>query len=434
LKPSGEALHYTSDHMSTVLNFEITEAQKAPAFPENANEWHDEPESRPHGQNCKYVGAKVFMLAPSWIGGLPLSYEKNARRCDNQSGAFGNLLKLPNGNWRVRGVLRGVYDTVPQTHYAGDYVFFITSGHYANVTRGGYVAAAGQETAEQYNITTESIDEKEPFDHAKIRELATTRRAERPNPPGRFRATWHNQALPQCLVSKVAGDFAASWTPRNKDFQFGAASQDDAVEYWSNAEFVPPDGIGYEIEIEVDGGAKLYQTAETHFTYTWEQRCGDFPGKLSARTAFRLYSALDGLRSRQSHERTFAWTVPFIADIAETEAEAAERIAAWGMTDRIAIPAGPVSTEKQILYGDLPIVLIGHKVGSFEEHDTLLSWQGEYFKPDGVCLIVHSPTSHERYEMRPDYVFGTYFIQTATGGRLLYRWDGGGAILEQDGA
>ena len=114
---------------------------------------------------------------------------------DEEVIAYSTLLQLPNGHWYVKGVLRGVFDTVPAKHSAESNVFFVRSGEYANVTTGGPVCSAGNATKEEYTITTSTVDHNEDIDYTKIKELQTVRRSERPNVPGRIRMCAHLQNI-----------------------------------------------------------------------------------------------------------------------------------------------------------------------------------------------------------------------------------------------
>ena len=102
---------------------------------------------------------------------------------DDEIVSYSTLAQLPNGHWYVKGVMRGVFDTVPRKHFAQTNVFFIRSSYYANVTTGGPVCREGNIVTEQYNITTSTVDHDEEMDYTKTKQLTTTRRAELPSVP-----------------------------------------------------------------------------------------------------------------------------------------------------------------------------------------------------------------------------------------------------------
>ena len=106
---------------------------------------------------------------------------------DDEIVSYSMLTQLPNGHWYVKGVMRGVFDTVPRKHFAQTNVFFIRSSYYANVTTGGPVCREGNIVTEQYNITTSTVDHDEEMDYTKTKQLTTTRRPELPSVPGKIR-------------------------------------------------------------------------------------------------------------------------------------------------------------------------------------------------------------------------------------------------------
>lgn len=90
---------------------------------------------------------------------------------------------MPNGNYRIYSVVRGVCDTVPQRHSTFSLCYFLNKEFMRNVTGLTYVVGKGFRTTEKYNITTASINAVEDFDEAKVTELETIDRANRPRPP-----------------------------------------------------------------------------------------------------------------------------------------------------------------------------------------------------------------------------------------------------------
>jgi len=165
--------------------------------------------------------------------------------------AFSALTQLPNGNWQVSGVLRGTYDTTPQKHAAGEFVYFIQSGHYGNVTRGGPVCKKGKSVKEFYNVTTATINKKEKFNALKVREWTTVRRAERPNVQGNIRLHAHN-LLSAYHAKKLAGDLKLEWSARNKKESLGCVSQCDVTDFWSGLPYTPPEGLVYLTDVYVN--------------------------------------------------------------------------------------------------------------------------------------------------------------------------------------
>lgn len=336
--------------------------------------------------------------------------------------AWSSLVELPNGHWWVQGILRGVHDTVPAAHTAGDTVFFLDSGTYANVTTGGPVITAGNTTTEAYNITTATVDKEEEMDYTKARTLTTVRRPERPNPPGRIRMS-DGRAEDDGRISVVVGDLVMSWTTRNKRFSYGCVSQEDIIEYFTGVPFEQPDGSDFLIKVFVAGNlVASHATEQSPWTYTWAQRCLDSQN-LTDTTRLEIYTRANGLESYQPQHRTFSWAIPAIVDGVETDEAALATLAAWGAADRIVVPAGPLATEQQYFYADRPVFVLGAAVAS-QVPGAIARQDGSWLYPDGRLLIVSGQTDVEVVAMDTGYTLASAYVPEASGGKIFYRWDG----------
>lgn len=340
---------------------------------------------------------------------------------DDEIVSYSTLAQLPNGHWYVKGVMRGVFDTVPRKHFAQTNVFFIRSSYYANVTTGGPVCREGNIVTEQYNITTSTVDHDEEMDYTKTKQLTTTRRPELPSVPGKIRMAAHLQA-DQYHTDKIAGDLSMSFIPRNKRQSFGCVSQNDEIEYWTKQDLVAEAGTDYIARVTVAGVSKDYTIDSSPFTYTWEQRCNDF-NSLNEKTMIELYARKGELLSYQAQERSFDWTIPTLVNCVASESDCAALLANWSIVDRVVIPDGDLATQKQIMFTDMPIVILGEKV-SAGTANAICSYDGDYFVANGQIMIVTGKNTYELYTMQPGYVFRSYFVPTATGGSMYYEWDG----------
>lgn len=323
--------------------------------------------------------------------------------------AYSTLVQLPNGHFQVKGIIRGIFDTVPVDHAPGEVIYFLEPGTYTNVLLDDPVAQAGLTSSGTYNITTASGDADEEFDPKKARSITTYRRSERPNPPGCFRMSAHlmnNEVNTETLV----GDLQLTWVPRSK-LTFGAVSQDDQVNYWSGLAFEAPEGMDYIMRIYV--GTEMvatYAEVEPHFTYTWAQRCRN-SRNLTDQTRIVLRSRMNGLESHQAQERVFEWKMPFLADGCASAAEAFSRLSLWGSFDRFVVPAGVSNSEYYVLYQDMPVLIIGEKfdtpvLGSIECQD------GKWIIANGQMLVINGQNSGNMVQMHEGFTlkqFGRYY-------------------------
>lgn len=341
---------------------------------------------------------------------------------DDEIMAYSTLIELANGHWYVKGVLRGVFDTVPKKHTAQAHVFFIRSGNYAQVTTGGPVCAAGEAVTEEYNITTATVKHKEDFDHTKVQSLTTKRRSLLPVVPGRFRIGAH-MAEEKVKGKDFAGDIRLSFAPRNNRQSFGAVSQDDVLEYWTKQPLEAAEGTDYFVRLTVGDEVREYAFPQSPITLGWEQHCLDFRN-LSDMVRLELFARRDGLLSYQAHERTFQWTIPVLVDVVASEDEARERLQAWGIVDRIVMPDGAMATSKQVMYKDLPLFALGEEAPPTED-GAIFGHDGKSYRLTGEILCVSGKAELTAYTMKKGYTFNSYYVPAAAGGEVQsYAWDG----------
>lgn len=343
---------------------------------------------------------------------------------DDEIMAYSALLQLPNGHWYVKGVLRGVFDTVPRKHTAQSNLFFIRSSYWTNVTTGGPVCKAGEIVTEEYNITTSTVDHHEEFDFVKVKRLTTSRRPELPCVPGRIRLAYHLKKE-SIHTEEIAGPLTLSWTPRNKRAQFGCVSQSDAKEYWTQQDFAAPEDVFTMIKVSVGAESKEYVTQkieDQEFLYTWEARCKDFKN-LMDETRIEIFAKQNDLLSYQPQQRRFKWNPPVMVEGKETELEAMLLIYDWSLKDRVKIPEGPVATQQQVLYTDMPILILGEKTRDDPAH-AILCYDGSFLAPNGQILIITEKNVYELYTMQEGFTFDSYFVPAAAGGKIRYQWDG----------
>ncbi|WP_371366316.1 hypothetical protein SRRS_07290 [Sporomusa rhizae] len=343
--------------------------------------------------------------------------------------AWSSIERLPSGNWQIKGLIRGAYDTVPQTHAPGSLFFFLEPQTYANVTTGGPVCKKGLTSTEFYNITTTSVTHvTEEFDNNKVQQFKTTRRAERPNAPGRFMMScWSKTEAIQ--HSQVAGNVRFNWVHRNKITQtYGVAAQSDVLEDFTQQEFELPPGAHYIAKILV-GLTKVaeYTVDGKEFTYTWADRCRD-SSNLADSTTVQVFTVQNGLESHQPQSRTFDWEIPLMIDACETELEAHTTLNAWANGNIIAVPESPYAAEFQRTFSQYSIFVLGTRVPA-NTPGSLIAHNGSGILPTGQILVVTGMSSYDIMTMGEFYTFRSNYVWNGSGGSNLYVYKEGGVEL-----
>ena len=343
--------------------------------------------------------------------------------------AYSGLSQLPNGNWRVLGVLRGIFDTVPQTHASTDTIIFLRSGHYQNVKTGGWVCGAGKTTTEHYSITTDSPTTKGQLNTALNVEYETGRRSERPTVPGRIRMSAHN-LNDQYYATKISGDLTITWKPRDKENSYIAVSQDDINDYYSKSAIEKPDGENYLVEVLVNGQSVRKDTVEDEsWYYSWGDRCKDC-SDVTAETTIQIYCEKNGLESWQRQERTVTWTIPTMIGIAHNLADALAIVAAMDKDGQIVMPEGVYNQTQYIDYADSPAVLIGTPAPSFDTPGAVMAANGAFWVPDGNVIRFSDATTYVEDLPVDGYTVRTWYKEAQLAVPDYYKWNATKNIFE----
>jgi hypothetical protein len=345
---------------------------------------------------------------------------------NNEVMSWSSVQRAPSGNWLIRGLIRGVYDTVPQKHNSGSTIFFLVPQTYANVTTGGPVCKKGLTVDEYYNITTTSVtNNTEEFDPNKTTELITVRRSERPNPPGCFKMRYDGK--PDAIrYEEVQRDVTFSWIHRNKVYQtYGIAAQSDAVEVFTGSEYTLPAGAEYVIKAFVLG-TKVgeYTTTDQNWKYTWAQRCKD-SDLHDTETLIEVYTKQDGLESYQPQRRFFNWEMPLMINACETQAEIEQFLMNWGNANLITVPSGSYSSTFYREYSRLNIFILGTRVADGTV-GAVLSQEGYSIMPNGKVAFITGQNAYEVVDVDEFYTFESRFTQENAGGDIRYVYHPGG--------
>lgn len=168
------------------------------------------------------------------------------------------------GTYTFTGILRGVLDTVPEDHAAGDRVWFVSDG--SATTR---EAAFTADQTETFKITMRNSVGESSLAAAAAVPVTTTSRGQKPYPPGNVIL---NGSTYETWWATTLNDLTLSWNHRNRVSQgVGGAmvKQDTGGTY-------TPEGT-YTVEVLVGGVVKQTYAGLTGLTqsYTALQRIAD---------------------------------------------------------------------------------------------------------------------------------------------------------------
>lgn len=213
---------------------------------------------------------------------------RNLARIGNEWIAWETITNNGDGTWTLEGVWRGVLDTVPDDHSAGDRIWFSSEG--SGTTEDTY---AEGEAVNMRVIPATATGELDPSEATPLSHTIT-RRSYRPIPPGNVRV--NGQTWPVTIT----GDLVVAWSHRDRLTQETLVAQDEGT-------IGPEAGTTYRLRIYGDGDILLRTVSgisgETH-TYTNAEEIADGGGSLLQESLrIELESVRDGYASHQFQER-----------------------------------------------------------------------------------------------------------------------------------
>lgn len=368
--------------------------------------------------------------------------------------AYSTINRLPNGNFMIQGIMRGVMDTVPTQHKQYELVYFLRTDQMSNVTGSTFVCKAGETTTEQYNITTASVDVAEDFDASKIRMLETKNRAQRPSPVGYLRVmNYPNQDGYTRYGEELCGtQVKFKFAPRDKFNNVGAVAQDDIKNYYTT-ETIINKGINFVAKIYNDTESNQYiidrdttlessEDASQEFIYTWQNWCNDFKNSMMKEATIEFYQVDgNGLESYQAQVRKFRLIAPTVVGVFEESGtlqnDIAEFIRLNAASDRVFVKAGTFTTDSSYCMIDrTPLLVVGKKVDGDQPEQAglfLLDQDGVSIVPSKFYMFKRSfeDAANDKlveFSLEDNYVFQTYYNPDKTGDAIYYRLESGGFI------
>ena len=191
------------------------------------------------------------------------------------------------GTYTIAGIMRGVMDTVPQTHAAGAHAWFFSEGVGETKTN----PYASDLTVSAKLLPINDVGEY-PLTSASSTSVTTASRYAKPYPPGCLQEQGQSYGT---RFSSVVGDFTVSWKSRNRLTQAAAGTMtlQDAADIAGEA------GQTFTVRIFLNSSLIRTVTGITtpeNYTYTAAQRVADDPDG-SKTVTIKISSVIGGLES-----------------------------------------------------------------------------------------------------------------------------------------
>lgn len=282
---------------------------------------------------------------------------------DDELMSFDNITRLPNGNYMVKGVIRGIYDTVVRPHTAEAVAFFLTNPTSINGTN--RIARKGEVKEENLNITTYSVDKETEFKLGDNITLITTRRSEQPSVMSNLTVAQDRGSFTTFLKTfnaSLGGDIYFKFNMRDKFKVSSVLSQDEAS--YRGQVIEVDDSIKNVLIINSNGNKveRMYNGKEIPIKYTWNDYCKDFNTPLQKDVSFEIltFDTVTGLYSYDRHYTNMvSYVIPTITGMFLSEPELETFLMSCCNNDGFLVPKTDYSPQSLIPYTLCSLVCVG---------------------------------------------------------------------------
>lgn len=318
--------------------------------------------------------------------------------------SYDSIIKMPNGQYTFKNVIRGVYDTLPDVHPAYSNVFVLDSG--LNISGIKPCVYSGQISSESLEITASTSTDEIPFDIAKVKSLTTVRRSEMPTIMGDLkfgadRGTFTAYKYNWPATTIFSYNILFQYNNRNKFNNYGIISQID-----KDTPILMNDDIQNVIEVKtVDKTFKIYSetTNNNVMLIEWSEFCKNMDKFLRSINNVSLtiytFNKIKNLYSYSHYDETFIYYVPKLVGIVDIGTETddvkiKEKIQEYAdsisMEAVVSIPESSVNPVITYPYEECNLVFAGAVASSgANESDLVQGQDGKYYQIADIAYKIN---------------------------------------------
>lgn len=295
--------------------------------------------------------------------------------------------------FRLKGIVRGVYDTVPQKHTTESEFYFWDI--HSSVNAGKKVCSAGKTSVEEIELRSGTSTTDQEFNGSEVDIFTTQRRAEAPSPMGNLKLAADRGELSNFQYNvpatvQYSGDLLFHFICRNKFQDTSIISQPEYPGVWSL-----PNNQQNAVTISIDG-ADDYEWKEPasesdgtmleEFRLPWYVICTNFFSNLSKWTyityRIRTYNPDKDLYSYGTYKKLLYVRTPYFAGAADNETD----LIAWAtqitnMNDYV-IPETSYNPRIVVDHDVCVFVCLGTKVPYSPLVPSIMAQDGSYYVPE----------------------------------------------------
>lgn len=346
---------------------------------------------------------------------------------DNEWISYSTIEKLTNGHYQLKGIIRGVFDTIPETHTSESLIFFVenrqnVAGLNIPVSKENYPVST-----EYLEICSETRNTEQRFSISRVEEHDTKRRSEQPSIMANLKfglnmgieTLYEYDYVTEYIFS---GDILFSFFGRNKYNNYGIIKQtDDSTDIevaQDTKNVIRIRSQNKTAEWKYDAFDIVNEQNIESMQLLWSQFCEIMEDKLKYNNTVVMdimtYNSTKELYSWASYNKSFSWRTPRLVGIVADEQEAQELANTYiqGSGENVVtIPDTAVSHQFSLLYSECPIIVEGVYAPDLEEG--MKGQDGRFYRltnvayrivcREGDTAILYKFTVDNYYVIRTDF-------------------------------
>ena len=345
---------------------------------------------------------ELFRYKIQNIDDKPSSYNNqtltNLISCDGEIMSYNSIEQMTNGHFKLYGVRRGLFDTLPKQHTSESIVYFLDVGQ--DVGAGEKVCGEGYSVSERFELTTSSSTVEHDFDSTKVNTVTTTRRSERPSIManlvyGMDSASYTIYDNYYASDEIFSSDILFKFHSRNKFKTFniiGQESTENIAPESTTKNSIALSCNGKSFEYLHDAVAHGTNNAITTMSIKWSDFCNSMGDKLSDTNEVymevRTYDESKQIYSYDSYIQSFNYCVPRIAGIVANSSDVQTYANSLIFENHIVVPDSTVNPSLSIDFRNSPLILVGtpsvNTSGMLSQDDTYYVAFTEAYKLDKI--------------------------------------------------
>ena len=345
--------------------------------------------------------------------------------------SYNTITKLPNGNYKLNGIIRGCFDTLPKAHNTETIAFFLD--YYLNVVKGNRrLASAGVETTQNIAILSETQDRKQEFSQNKVTQVQTKRRAEAPSVMNNMKFamdkgknTTYEHNFPSTKL--FSGNLLFTFIPKNKFFSQTIRAQDeDSSDVLDtnviNVIDILSGRVNFTIKKDIEEQDSSGNVVSTkNMELTWSEYCKNMDNQLEDANTVNLtihtYDTKNDVYSYDSYERMITYKVPRLTGIFTSKSDLDDYLKKNCTINSIIVPECSVAPQMAFTYDECPLVAVGTSTTT-----GILAQDGNQYTLTNVYQIIGAQEVVE-IDMRENeyYVLSSNFTTLEHNTRIYYQ-------------